>query len=70
MTSPAEAMLIDERIKNRKLEEYITGLEQIIIGLQDDDDLDKRRIDLRLLKYQIYADEKHQAGVRVTIEKL
>jgi hypothetical protein len=61
MNSPAEAMLIDERIKNRKLEEYITGLEQIIIGLQDDDDLDKRRIDLRLLKYQIYA---HKYGLK------
>ena len=55
MTSPAEAMLIDERIKNKKLEQYITGLEQVIIGLQDDDTIDKRRIDLRLLKYQIYA---------------
>ena len=55
MTSPAEAMLIDERIKNKKLEEYITGLEQVIIGQHDDDTIDKRRIDLRLLKYQIYA---------------
>ena len=55
MTSPAETMLIDERIKNKKLEEYVADLEQLIIGLQDDDSIDKRRIDLRLLKYQIYA---------------
>ena len=61
MTSPAEAMLIDERIKNKKLEQYITGLEQVIIGLQDDDTIDKRRIDLRLLKYQIYA---HKYGLK------
>jgi hypothetical protein len=55
MTSPAESMLIDERIRNRKLEEYITDLEQLIIGLHDDDDNYKRRIDLRKLKYTIYA---------------
>ncbi len=55
MTSPAEAMLIDERIKNKKLDEYVAVLEHLIIGLQDDDSIDKRRIDLRLLKYQIYA---------------
>jgi hypothetical protein len=55
MNSPAEAMLIDERIKNRKLEEYITDLEQLIIGLHDDDDIGKRRIDLRKLKYTIYT---------------
>ncbi len=61
MTSPAEAMLTDERIKNQKLEEYITGLEQVIIGLHDDDSIDKRRIDLRLLKYQIYA---HKYGLK------
>ena len=54
-------MLIDERIKNRKLEEYITGLEQVIIGLHDDDDNYKRRIDLRKLKYQIYA---HKYGLK------
>ena len=61
MTSPAEAMLIDERIKNKKLDEYIATLECIIIGLQDDDSIDKRRIDLRLLKYQIYA---HKYGLK------
>jgi hypothetical protein len=61
MTSPAESMLIDERIKNRKLEEYITGLESVIIGLHDDDSIDKRRIDLRKLKYQIYA---HKYGLK------
>ena len=55
MNSPAEAMLIDERIKNRKLEEYIADLEQLIIGLHDDDDIGKRRIDLRKLKYTIYT---------------
>ena len=55
MTSPAEAMLIDERIKNRKLEEYVADLEQLIIGLHDDDDIGKRRIDLRKLKYTIYT---------------
>ena len=55
MTSPAESMLIDERIKNRKLEQYIADLEQLIIGLHDDDDIGKRRIDLRKLKYAIYA---------------
>ena len=55
MTSPAESMLIDERIKNRKLEQYVTDLEQLIIGLHDDDDIGKRRIDLRKLKYAIYA---------------
>ena len=55
MTSPAEAILIDERIKNRKLEEYVADLEQLIIGLHDDDDIGKRRIDLRKLKYTIYA---------------
>ena len=55
MTSPAEAMLIDERVKNRKLEEYIADLEQLIIGLHDDDDIGKRRIDLRKLKYTIYT---------------
>ena len=54
-------MLIDERIKNQKLEEYITTIEQLIIGLQDDDSIDKRRIDLRLLKYQIYA---HKYGLK------
>jgi len=61
MTSPAESMLIDERIKNKKLDEYIATLECIIIGLQDDDTIDKRRIDLRLLKYQIYA---HKYGLK------
>ena len=61
MTSPAEAMLIDERIKNKKLEQYITGLEQVIIGLHDEDTIDKRRIDLRLLKLQIYA---HKYGLK------
>ena len=61
MNSPAEAMLIDERIKNKKLDEYIATLECIIIGLQDDDTIDKRRIDLRLLKYQIYA---HKYGLK------
>jgi hypothetical protein len=61
MTSPAESMLIDERIKNRKLDEYIATLECIIIGLHDDDTIDKRRIDLRLLKYQIYA---HKYGLK------
>ena len=55
MTSPAESMLIDERIKNKNLEEYIADLEQLIIGLHDDDDISKRRIDLRKLKYAIYA---------------
>ena len=55
MNSPAEAMLIDERIKNRKLEQYVADLEQLIIGLHDDDDLTKRRIDLRKLKYTIYT---------------
>jgi len=55
MTSPAESMLIDERLKNRKLEEYVAALEHIIIGLHDDDDNYKRRIDLRKLKYTIYA---------------
>ena len=55
MNSPAEAMLIDERVKNRKLEEYIADLEQLIIGLHDDDDIGKRRIDLRKLKYTIYT---------------
>ena len=55
MTSPLESFLIDEWIKNRKLEEYIADLEQLIIGLHDDDDLTKRRIDLRKLKYTIYA---------------
>lgn len=55
MTSPAETMLIDERIKNRKLEQYIADLEQLIIGLHDDDDIGKRRIDLRKLKYTIYT---------------
>ena len=55
MTSPAEAMLVEERIKNRKLEQYVTDLEQLIIGLHDDDDIGKRRIDLRKLKYAIYA---------------
>lgn len=55
MTSPAESMLIDERIKNRKLEQYVTDLEQLIIGLHDDDDIGKRRIDLRKLKYTIYT---------------
>lgn len=55
MTSPAESMLIDERIKNRKLEQYVTDLEQLIIGLHDDDDITKRRIDLRKLKYTIYT---------------
>ena len=55
MTSPAEAMLVEERIKNRKLEQYVADLEQLIIGLHDDDDLTKRRIDLRKLKYTIYT---------------
>ena len=55
MNSPAESMLIDERIKNTKLEEYIADLEQLIIGLHDDDDIGKRRIDLRKLKYTIYT---------------
>ena len=61
MNSPAEAMLIDERVRNRKLDEYIAVLEHLIIGLHDDDDIDKRRIDLRLLKYQIYA---HKYGLK------
>jgi hypothetical protein len=61
MTSPAESMLIDERIKNQKLNEYVGVLEHLIIGLQDDDTIDKRRIDLRLLKYQIYA---HKYGLK------
>ena len=55
MNSPAEAMLVEERIKNRKLEQYIADLEQLIIGLHDDDDIGKRRIDLRKLKYTIYT---------------
>ena len=55
MTSPAEAMLIDERIKNRKLEQYVADLEQLIIGLHDDDDITQRRIDLRKLTYTIYT---------------
>ena len=55
MTSPAEAMLVEERVKNRKLEQYVADLEQLIIGLHDDDDLTKRRIDLRKLKYTIYT---------------
>ena len=54
-------MLIEERIKNRKLEEYIADLEQLIIGLHDDDDIGKRRIDLRKLKYAIYA---HKYGLK------
>ena len=55
MNSPAEAMLVEERVKNRKLEQYIADLEQLIIGLHDDDDIGKRRIDLRKLKYTIYT---------------
>ena len=55
MTSPAEAMLIEERVKNKKLEQYVADLEQLIIGLHDDDDIGKRRIDLRKLKYTIYT---------------
>ena len=55
MTSPAESLLIDERIKNKRLQEYIADLEQLIIGLHDDDDIGKRRIDLRKLKYAIYT---------------
>jgi len=55
MTSPAESMLIDERLKNKKLEEYVADLEQLIIGLHDDDDNYKRRIDLRKLKCTIYV---------------
>ena len=55
MNSPAESMLIDERIKTRKLEQYVADLEQLIIGLHDDDSIEKRRIDLRKLKYTIYA---------------
>ena len=55
MTSPAESMLIEERVKNRKLEQYIADLEQLIIGLHDDDSIEKRRIDLRKLKYTIYT---------------
>ena len=55
MNSPAEAMLVEERIKNRKLEQYIADLEQLIIGLHDDDDITQRRIDLRKLKYTIYT---------------
>ena len=55
MNSPAEAMLIEERVKNKKLEEYIADLEQLIIGLHDDDSIEKRRIDLRKLKYTIYT---------------
>ena len=54
MNSPAEAMLVEERVKNKNLEEYIADLEQLIIGLHDDDDIGKRRIDLRKLKYTIY----------------
>jgi len=61
MNSPAESMLIDERLKNQELNEYIGVLEHLIIGLQDDDSIDKRRIDLRLLKYQIYA---HKYGLK------
>ena len=55
MNSPAEDMLVEERVKNRKLEQYIADLEQLIIGLHDDDDIGKRRIDLRKLKYTIYT---------------
>ena len=55
MNSPAEAMLIEERLKNTRLEEYVADLEQLIIGLHDDDDIGKRRIDLRKLKYTIYT---------------
>ena len=55
MNSPAEAMLVEERVKNRKLEQYIADLEQLIIGLHDDDDITQRRIDLRKLKYTIYT---------------
>ena len=55
MNSPAEAMLVEERLKNKKLEEYVADLEQLIIGLHDDDDIGKRRIDLRKLKYTIYT---------------
>ena len=55
MNSPAEAMLVEERIKNRKLEQYVADLEQLIIGLHDDDDITQRRIDLRQLKYTIYT---------------
>ena len=55
MTSPAEAMLVEERVKNKKLEEYVADLEQLIIGLHDDDSIEKRRIDLRKLKYTIYT---------------
>ena len=55
MNSPAEAMLIEERLKNTRLEEYVADLEQLIIGLHDDDSIEKRRIDLRKLKYTIYT---------------
>ena len=55
MNSPAEAMLVEERVKNNKLEEYVADLEQLIIGLHDDDDITQRRIDLRKLKYTIYT---------------
>ena len=55
MTSPAESMLVEERIKNKNLEEYVADLEQLIIGLHDDDSIEKRRIDLRKLKYTIYT---------------
>ena len=61
MNSPAESMLIEERLKNTRLEEYISDLEQLIIGLHDDDDIGKRRIDLRKLKYTIYA---HKYGLK------
>jgi hypothetical protein len=54
MNSPAESMLIDERIKNRKLEQYVAALEQLIVGLHDDDDIGKRRMDILKLKYTIY----------------
>ena len=61
MNSPAEAMLVEERVKNKKLEQYVADLEQLIIGLHDDDDIGKRRIDLRKLKYTIYA---HKYGLK------
>ena len=61
MNSPAEAMLIEERLKNTRLEEYVADLEQLIIGLHDDDSIEKRRIDLRKLKYTIYA---HKYGLK------
>lgn len=65
MISPAEEMLVCERLKNYGVQKYFEDLNKIIVGMSEDDPLEKRQHDIRLLKYVIYC---YKRGLKIDLK--